>query len=80
MKIFRKTKITIKIKLFRERRLLSFETPVMEFLETYLEENGHKFFLKKLDHHYLVFENFNEDYKTSEDFDIKDIILHEEEV
>lgn len=76
MKIFRKTKVTIKIKLFRERRLLSFETPIMEFLETYLEENGHKFFLKKSDRHYLVIGNF----KISEDFGIKDIILHEEKV
>ncbi len=78
MKIFRKTRITVKIKLFR-KRCLSFETPVMEFIETYLK-GGRRFGLRKSIYHYLIIGTINEDFKTSEDFDIKDIILHEEEV
>lgn len=78
MKIFRKTRITIKIKLFR-KKCLSFETPVMEFIETYLR-GGRKFGLRSPDYHYLVIGTTKENYMTSEDFDIKDIILHEEKV
>lgn len=74
----RKTKVTIKIKLPKKKRL-SFETPLMRFIEICLGE-GRKFSLKKSFYHYLIIEPEYEDFRSSEDFDIKDIISHEEEV
>ena len=53
--------------------------PVIEFIETYLR-GGRKFGLRSPDYHYFVIGTTKKNYMTSEDFDIKDIILHEEKV